>query len=72
MLDYLHTGLLNFESHDILELLELCQEYLLPDMKQLIEQIMVRNIDFDNFGESMQISRSFDCKILKDNLFLFG
>eukprot|EP00347_Sterkiella_histriomuscorum_P013186 403365679 len=70
VVNYFYTGTLDFESDDIIELLELCQEYLLYDVKQLLEQTMIKNIDNENFAETMQVVRAFDCKILREALFL--
>ena len=53
MIKYFYLGELEFDSNDIIEILELCQEYLLYDIKQLIEQLMIRNVDMDNFTEYM-------------------
>lgn len=72
MMEYFYTGKLTVESSDILEMLEMCQEYLIPDMKQLIEQIIIKNLDIENFSDSMQIARSFDCKILREAIYLFA
>ena len=72
MLAYFYTGECEIESNDIVEFLELCQEYLLPDFKQLLEQLLIRNIDLDNFAEVMSLARQFDCRILKEHLYWYG
>jgi hypothetical protein len=53
MIDYFYRGSCTFDSNDLAEMLELCQEYLLPDLKQLLEQIIIANVDLDNFGNSI-------------------
>lgn len=72
MLDYFYTGQCSVDSNDILEMLEICQEYLLPDLKQLLEQIMISNIDLDSFPDSIQVARNYDCKFLREALYIFG
>ena len=37
MIEYFYTGKCLIDSNDIVEMLEMCQEYMLPDLKQLIE-----------------------------------
>lgn len=72
LIDYLYTGHLSLDSSDLLEMLELCQEYLLYDLKQLLEQLIIKNIDFDNFSETMNIARAYECRVLKEALYQFG
>ncbi|CDW89187.1 UNKNOWN [Stylonychia lemnae] len=69
---YFYLGELEFDSNDLIEMLELCQEYLLYDVKQLIEHLMVKNVDIENFADYMHLCRVFDCKILKEFLFYFS
>ena len=33
---------------------------------------MIKNIDIDNFGDTMNIARVYDCKVLKEALYLYG
>jgi hypothetical protein len=53
LINYFYTGRCSVDSNDLIEMLEMCQEYLLPDLKQLLEQIIVTNIDHDNFPDTL-------------------
>ncbi len=56
MLDYFYTGTCDFNSDALLDLIELCQEYLLPDLRQLLESVLFKNVDFENFGDNMRLA----------------
>lgn len=72
LIDYFYTGKCSIDSNDILEAFEMCQEYMLSDFKQLLEQIMVGNIDMDNFPDNMMLARNFDLKILREAAYQYG
>ena len=72
MLYYFYTVLWTVATPDLLEILENRQEYLLPDLKQPLEQIMISNIDLDSLPESIQVARTYDCKFLREALYIFG
>ena len=72
MIKFFYTGICNFESNTLLEMLDLCQEYLLADLKQLVEHIMIANIDLENFGDTFEACKSYECKVLKEALYLYG
>lgn len=72
MLDFFYTGECSFYSSDLLDMLELCRQYLLPDLRQVLEQVIITNLDLDNFAETFDVAKSFDCKVLREALYLYG
>lgn len=72
MLDFFYTGECSFDSGDLLDLLELCRQYMLPDLRQVLEQVIIGNLDLDNFSETFEVAKSFDCKVVREALYLFG
>lgn len=69
---YFYLGQCKVNSNDIYTMLEICQEYLIDDLKQLIEMKLIKNIDNDNFRDNMQLARTFECNILREALYLYG
>lgn len=49
MIDYLYLGEARVNSNDLVSLLQLCQEYILPGMKQAIEHIFAAQLTHDLF-----------------------
>lgn len=45
---------------------------MVADLKQLIENAMIKNIDTDNFGDNIEAARVFNCHNLKEALYLYG
>lgn len=72
MVQYFYLGSCQINSNDIVEMLEMCQEYMLNDLKKNLEQLLSGNIDADNFVDNIEIARAFDCNSLKEELYLFG
>lgn len=72
LIDYFYTGHCELDSNDIVEMFNICQEYMLPDLRQLLEQIMVGNLDMDNFPDCIQLARDYECKILREALYMYG
>lgn len=42
------------------------------DLKLILQNIMSKNIDIDNFVDNMELARVFECNILKEELINFG
>lgn len=53
MVEYFYLGQCQIDSNDIVELLEMCQEFMITDLKQVLEQLVAANIDSDNFMDSI-------------------
>ena len=45
---------------------------MLPDLRQMLEQVIIGNLDLDNFSETFEVAKSFDCKVVREALYLFG
>lgn len=72
MIEFFYTGSCDFDSDSLLDLFEMCQEYLLPDLRQLLESVVQKNVDFENFFDTILLTRKYDLKNLREALFLFG
>ena len=72
MIRYLYLGESNVNSNDLVDLLNLCQEYLLPGMKQAIEHVFAEQLTLDLFVDVYMLTKAFDCRFLKDRLVAFG
>jgi hypothetical protein len=68
----MYTGEISMNSNDLIDLLQLCQEYLVPKLKQSIEIVFSENISIDNFADLMMVSRAYDALHLRKNLIAFG
>lgn len=49
MIQFLYLGEAKVNSNDLVDLLGLCQEYLLPGMKQAIEHVFADQLTLDLF-----------------------
>ena len=72
MLDFFYTGQCSFESSELLDLLELSRQYLVPDLRQVLEQVIIANIDLDNYSDNIEVAKSFEYKLLKEALYVYG
>ena len=68
----MYKGEVQLNSNDLIDLLQLCQEYILPKLKQSIEIVFSENISMENFADLMMLSRAYDAANLRKNLIIFG
>ena len=72
MLDYFYLGQATVNSDDLVSLLSLCQEYILPNLKLAIETIFASNLDVENFLDTYLIAKAYECNLLKQKVIDFG
>ena len=72
MIDFMYLSEVTLDSNDLVEMLQLCQQYLLPKLKTAIEHVFSESVTVDNFGDRMMLSRAFKAEDLRRNLVVFG
>ena len=72
MIKFLYLGESQINSNELVDLLQLCQEYLLAGMKQAIEHIFAEQLTLDLFVDVYMLTKAFDCSYLKDRVMSFG
>jgi len=73
MIDFFYLGEARVSSTDLVDLLELCQEYILPSFKQAIESVYASNLTIENYLDIYMVGKAFDCSVLlHDKLIQFG
>ena len=72
MLDFFYTRACDFDSDTLVDMFEMCQEYLLPDLRQLLEGVVLKNLDAENFFDTILLTRKYDLKNLREALYLYG
>ena len=53
-------------------MLELATEYFMPDLKQLIEQVLTYNIQIETFEDTLNLTKAFECKELHGDLMKYA
>ena len=61
MIEFLYLGEAKVNSNDLVDLLNLCQEYLLPTMKQAIEHVFADQLTIALFHDIYMVMKAFDC-----------
>ena len=56
----------------MVDLLALCQEYLLVGMKQAIEHVYAEQLTVDLFIDIYMLTRAFDCRVLKESVISYA
>ena len=72
MIDFIYLGHARINSNDLVDLLALCQEYLLVGMKQAIEHVFASQLNLDLFMDIYMLTRAFDCRQLKESVVNFA
>ena len=72
MIDFIYLGTAKINSNDLVDLLGLCQEYLLVNMKQAIEHVFAEQLTVDLFLDIYMLTRAYDCNRLKDSVVSFA
>ena len=72
MIDFIYLGQARINSNDLVDLLSLCQEYLLVGMKQAIEHVFASQLTLDLFMDIYMLTRAFDCRQLKESIVSFA
>jgi len=72
MIDFMYLPEVSIDSNDMIDILDLCREYILPKLKQAVEIVFSEKIDYDNFADLMQLSRAFDMDHLRRALVIYG
>jgi len=72
MIEYLYLGETRINSNDLVDLLNLCQEYLLQGMKQAIEHVFAEQLNTDLFVDVYMLTKAFDLRYLKERVIAFG
>ena len=72
MIDFMYMPEVTIASNDMVDLLDLCREYILPTLKQALEVTFSENIDANNFADLMQLSRAFELNHLRRTLITYG
>ena len=72
MLEFFYLGETKINSNDLVDMLNLSEEYLLPGIKMAIEQEFIRNLKIENFYDIYMISKGFSCSVLLDKVIEFG
>jgi len=72
IVEYLYTGKTEVNSDDIIEILEACREFFIQDLKLLLEKVLIYNIQIDNFQDSLDIAKAFECSQLREAVLDFG
>ena len=72
MLEFFYLGETKLNSNDLVDMLNLCEEYLLPGIKMAIEQEFIKNLKVENFYDVYMIAKGFSCTVLLDKVVEFG
>ena len=72
MIDFIYLGSAKINSNDLVDLLGLCQEYLLVNMQQAIEHVFAEQLTVDLFLDIYMLTRAYDCNRLKDSVVSFA
>ena len=72
MIEFFYTGSCEFDSDSLIDMFEMCQEYLLPDLRQILESVVLKNVDSENFFDTILLARKYDLKNLREALYLYG
>ena len=72
MIKYLYLGETQINSNDLVDLLNLCQEYLLPGMKQAIEHVFADQLTIELFVDVYMLTKAFDLRYLQERILAFG
>jgi hypothetical protein len=72
MLKFIYTGAAQLDSSELIDLLDLSHQYLLPKLKHSIELVLSQNISIETYYDTYTVAKAFDCIQLKENLVNFG
>ena len=72
MLEFFYLGETKMNSIHLIDMLNLCDEYLLPGIKMVVEQELVKNLRQDNYHDMYMIAKGYGCLILMEKLVEFG
>lgn len=72
MISFLYIGEAKVNSNDLVSLLQLCQEYILPGMKQAIEHVFADQLTMDLFLDIYMVQKAFDCQYLKERVITYA
>lgn len=72
MVDFFYLGEARIGSDDLVELLQLCQQYFLVKLKLAVERIFADNLDRTNLTDTMMVAKAFECHYLRQRLQQFG
>lgn len=72
MIRFLYLGETKINSNDLVDLLNLCQEYLLQGMKQAIEHVFADQLTADLFVDVYMLTKAFDLRYLKERVLAYG
>ena len=72
MIAFFYLGEASVSSDDLIDLLQLSQQYLLSKLKLALEKIFVENIDKSNLVDTYMVAKAFECNYLKQKLQQFG
>ena len=72
MIKFLYLGETKVNSNDLVDLLNLCQEYLLPGIKQAIEHVFADQLNMELFIDIYMLAKAFDLRFLKYTLMNFA
>jgi hypothetical protein len=72
MIDFMYMPEVSIDSNDMIDILDLCREYILPKLKMAVEITFSENIDTNNFADLMQLSRAFELNHLRRTLVTYG
>ena len=72
MLEFMYTGRCELKSDQLIDLLDLSHQYLLPRMKHAIEIILAKNLAVETFYDTYMVMKAFECTCLYEALITYG
>ena len=72
MLDFFYLCEAKLNSNDLIDLLGVCQEYILSDFKLAIEAVFANNLEASNFVDIYMVAKAFDCHFLQSKVIEFA
>ena len=72
MLEFFYLGKTKLDSNCLVEMLSLCEEYLLHGLKMAVEQEFINNLKEENYYDIYMIAKGFSCSVLLDKVIEFG
>lgn len=72
MLQFMYTGQATINSENLIDLLDLSHQYMLPKLKLAIETVLISNLSVETYLDTYQVAKAFECTDMHQLLMQFG
>jgi len=72
MLQFMYTGQATINSENLIDLLDLSHQYMLPKLKLAIENVFINNLSVETYLNTYQVAKAFECTDIHQSMMQFG